>query len=117
MSQMVMEVSTVYYNVVMLTLTSSPTQYFPAVCFRIGSRAGIEQNVHVSNAINLFIYIFYLNLLTLKTTINEVLSPLHLLCSYFLQHVQILKYSGINTMNYLCYVTTLHFIMSCLNSK
>lgn len=28
---------------------------------------------------------------TFETTINEVLSPLHLLCSNFLNHVQILK--------------------------
>lgn len=52
---MMIEVSTADYNVVKLTLTSSPTQYFPAVCFRIGSSAGMEQNVHVSNAINVFI--------------------------------------------------------------
>lgn len=79
-------------------LTSSPTQYFPEVSFRIGSRAVVKEKARVNPTTNTlhgqtFKKKLRLILHTLKTTINEVLSPWNLLFSYFLEHGQILKHS------------------------
>lgn len=70
------------------SLTSSPTQNSPAVCFRMGSRAGKWECVTAEEMWEwkLSTNVIALAPPTLKAVINEVLSPLHLLCSDFLSH-------------------------------